>query len=86
MADAGKLKLAEEGALALSRGAERVVAVKGKKRATLDMRARPSNEEVLGVMLGPTGGLRAPTMRVGTTLVVGFDPEVYTEVLGLGTK
>lgn len=83
MADAGKLKLAEEGALALARQAERIVAVKGKKRVTLDMRARPPDEEVLGALLGPTGGLRAPTMRVGQTLVVGFDPEVYAEVLGL---
>jgi len=84
MADAGKLKLGEEAALTLARQAERVVTVKGKKRVTLDMRARPPDADVLGVLLGPTGGLRAPTMRVGQTLVVGFDPEVYAEVLGLG--
>ena len=33
-------------------------------------------------LLGPTGNLRAPTARVGKTLVVGFNPEVYSEVLG----
>lgn len=84
MVDAGKAKLGGEGALALARKAERVVAVKGKKRVTLDMRARPPDEEVLGALLGPTGGLRAPTMRVGKTLVVGFDPEIYADVLGTG--
>jgi len=83
MVDAGKAKLGEPDALALARQAARVVAVKGKKRVALDMRARPSDEEVLGALLGPTGGLRAPTMRVGQTLVVGFDPEVYAEALGI---
>jgi hypothetical protein len=32
-------------------------------------------------MLGPTGNLRAPTLRVGKTLVVGFNDESYTDVL-----
>jgi hypothetical protein len=32
-------------------------------------------------MLGPTGNLRAPTLRVGRTLVVGFDEETYRKVL-----
>jgi hypothetical protein len=33
-------------------------------------------------MLGPTGNLRAPTLRAGRTLVVGFDEEAYRKVLG----
>jgi hypothetical protein len=32
-------------------------------------------------MLGPTGNLRAPTLRVGRTLIVGFDEETYRRVL-----
>ena len=32
-------------------------------------------------MLGPTGNLRAPTLRVGRTLLVGFDEETYRKVL-----
>ena len=32
-------------------------------------------------MLGPTGNLRAPTLRVGRTLIVGFDQETYRRVL-----
>jgi len=35
-------------------------------------------------MLGPTGNLRAPTLRNGKTLVVGFDEEVYARVLNSG--
>ena len=33
-------------------------------------------------MIGPSGNLRAPTLRVGTTLVVGFNDEMYDTVLG----
>jgi hypothetical protein len=45
-------------------------------------KARPSDEELLEQLLGPTGNLRAPTMRVGSTLVVGYSVEAYKMVLG----
>ncbi len=32
-------------------------------------------------MLGPTGNLRAPTLRTGKTVVVGFNDESYTGAL-----
>jgi hypothetical protein len=37
---------------------------------------------VVEKMLGPTGNLRAPTMRVGKTTVVGFNEETFDSVLG----
>jgi len=33
-------------------------------------------------MLGPTGNLRAPTLRRGSTLLVGFNEGVYRKTLG----
>ena len=36
----------------------------------------------MDALLGPTGNLRAPTMRVGKTLLVGFDESSYADVLG----
>ncbi len=33
-------------------------------------------------MLGPTGNLRAPTIRRGKTVIVGFNEEVFAEHLG----
>ena len=33
-------------------------------------------------MLGPTGNLRAPVVRAGKTVLVGFNDEVYGEVFG----
>ena len=40
----------------------------------------PGEAEVTA-MLGPTGNLRAPTLVVGKTLLVGFNEEAYESVL-----
>ena len=37
--------------------------------------------DLVAAMLGPTGNLRAPTARVGKTVVVGFNEDVYSDVL-----
>ena len=69
-------------ALELARQAERVVAMKGKKVVTLDMTAKPPPDDatLLAHLLGPTGNLRAPTVRKGKTLLVGFNRDVYKEM------
>lgn len=41
---------------------------------------KPSEDELLKVMLGPTGNLRAPTLRIGKTVLVGFNQEMYENV------
>jgi hypothetical protein len=33
-------------------------------------------------VLGPTGNLRAPALRTGKTLLVGFNEEAYRQILG----
>ena len=43
---------------------------------------RPGQVDLLKAMLGPTGNLRAPTIRKGQTLLVGFNEEVFAEVIG----
>ncbi|MDJ0867230.1 MAG: hypothetical protein QNK03_14055 [Myxococcota bacterium] len=57
-----------------------VIVAKGKKRS--DFAGGSAGKEVVDAMLGPTGNLRAPTLRVGKTVVVGFHEEAYQEVLG----
>ena len=42
---------------------------------------RPDEETLLAHLLGPTGRLRAPTLRKGKTLLVGFNEEVYANIL-----
>lgn len=39
--------------------------------------AAPSDDELAAHLLGPTGNLRAPTLRVGKTLYVGFNESAY---------
>jgi hypothetical protein len=38
---------------------------------------KPDEDTLLALMIGPTGNLRAPTLRVGRKLIVGFEPETY---------
>jgi hypothetical protein len=81
--DAGKAKLGATDALRLAHAASRVVVAKGKRVVTFDMKkAPPDDETLLSHLLGPTGNLRAPTIRRGTTLLVGFDEEAYRKVFG----
>lgn len=81
MVDAAKEKLSRAQALALARQVDEVVAAKGKKVVRLDMRQKPPDDAVAELIVGPTGTLRAPTLRVGRTLLVGFEPSAYAEVL-----
>ncbi len=60
-----------------------IYAAKGRKVVHLDMKKdRPDRQTLRKVLLGPTGNLRAPTLRTGKTLIVGFDQETYEKLLG----
>lgn len=41
-----------------------------------------ASKDVIEAMLGPTGNLRAPTIRRGKTVLVGFNEELFERVLG----
>src|SRR5437899_10225640 len=80
--DAGKERRGRAEALALARAADKVIVAKGKKVATFDMKKDPPGDEaLLAHLLGPTGNLRAPTLRKGKTLLVGFSEETYKQFL-----
>ena len=69
-------------ALAVTRDVDDIWVARGKKAVHVDLRkSRPGNAELLALLLGPTGGLRAPTLRVGRTLLVGFNEEAYATAL-----
>jgi hypothetical protein len=73
-------KLGRKDAAALVKAARRVIVAKGKK---LDVwkPAGQAPKAAVDSLLGPTGNLRAPTLRVGTTLIVGFNQEILESVL-----
>jgi arsenate reductase-like glutaredoxin family protein len=69
--------------LALVKKVSKVYAAKGKKVVYFDLKKdKPSDDELAKILLGPTGNLRAPALRKGKTLVVGFDEETYEKVFG----
>ena len=83
--DATKTRIGRDDALKLLDGVEKLVAAKGKKIEVFDLSTdRPDDETLLARLIGPTGNLRAPTARVGTTLVVGFNEDAYRQVIAAG--
>jgi len=75
--------LKEKDALALARQANVLFVAKGKKVVRLDMKKdKPDKQTLSKLLLGPTGNLRAPTLRVGKKLVVGFQEQMYHDVFG----
>jgi arsenate reductase-like glutaredoxin family protein len=80
--DAKKVKKGRAEALALARSAAKVVVGKDKKVVTFDMKNAPPDDDTLAAhLLGPTGNLKAPTLRLGNTLLVGFSEEAYRQML-----
>jgi hypothetical protein len=80
--DARKGPIKGEQALGVLKNVDEVYATRGKQVIHLDLRnQRPDTATLKGLLLGPTGNLRAPTLRRGRTLLVGFDEATYAEVL-----
>lgn len=80
--DARKQTFAKRETIAILRRTSRVVAMKGKKIVDYDLKREPPPEkELLEAILGPTGNLRAPALRMGKTLVVGFQEECWKDIV-----
>jgi arsenate reductase-like glutaredoxin family protein len=74
-------KLGRRQALELAEQVDEIIASKGKKTVRLDLRqGRPTRASLLALLLGPTGTLRAPAVRKGRTLVLGFDEASYRAI------
>src|SRR5687768_8256123 len=79
--DASKQKQGRAQALALARTVSRVVVAKGKNVTAFDLKKDPPDDDTLAAhLLGPTGNLRAPTIRQGGTLYVGFNEAAYRQL------
>ena len=79
--DARKVRQGPAEAVALARTVSRLVVAKGKKIVDVDLKKTPqTDDEIVALLIGPTGNLRAPTIRKGKTLYVGFSEEAYREL------
>lgn len=81
--DATKQRIDAKSAVELLAGIDTIIAMKGKKIERLNLKKdRPGDATILGLIMGPTGNLRAPTAKVGKTMLVGFNEDAYREVFG----
>ena len=69
-------KLQASDAKRLLGSANKLIAMKGKKVSEFNLQDKV-NKEAVDAMLGPTGNLRAPTIRSGKTYLVGYNEEIY---------
>jgi hypothetical protein len=80
--DARRATIKGEQALGLLGAVDEIYATRGQRVVYVDLRkGRPAKAELLELLLGPTGNLRAPTLRKGRTLVVGFDEATYASLV-----
>ncbi|MBM9615069.1 hypothetical protein JWJ90_12345 [Desulfobulbus rhabdoformis] len=80
-ADARKETLAGEEAWQLLASAGEIFVAKGKKVQTFHPN-KDDKEAILAAALGRTGNLRAPTLRMGDRLLVGFNEALYATLSG----
>jgi arsenate reductase-like glutaredoxin family protein len=74
-------KLQASDARNLLKSASKLIVAKGKKVNEFALTGSISKDAV-DAMLGPTGNLRAPTLRAGKTVLVGFNAEIFEAALG----
>lgn len=80
--DARKERISPAAALRLARSVRHVFVAKGKKVVHFDMRENPPGDaELKKHLIGPSGNLRAPTVRVGDRIFVGFNPDEFARSL-----
>jgi len=73
-------KLGATDAAEIAKSATRIVVAKGTKVTEYKPGGTPG-KDVVEAMLGPTGNLRAPCIRAGKTVLVGFNDDAYRDVL-----
>ena len=80
--DAKKNTLKKADALKLTKQVSEIYVAKGKKVTHVKMKDKPDKDTLAALLLGPTGNLRAPTLRKGKTLIVGFEEGMYKDIFG----
>lgn len=74
-------KLQESDSRDLLSEATKLIALKGKKVTEFNV-AKEIPESAVAAMLGPTGNLRSPTIKLGKKLIVGFNQEIFEREFG----
>ena len=78
--DARKEKMDAQSAWETIKACERVVIAKGKKMVE-KIPDEKNRDEILSLAMGRSGNLRAPSLRIGNTLLVGYNEAMYDQYL-----
>jgi arsenate reductase-like glutaredoxin family protein len=79
--DAKKIRYDAAAVKAVLKGVEEIVSMRGKQLIRLHLRKDAVTEaQIHAAILGPFGNLRAPALRKGKTLIVGFNEETYRKL------
>jgi arsenate reductase-like glutaredoxin family protein len=82
MVDAKKNTMGPSQAMSLLEEVDEIVATRGRQVVRIDLKKeKPDAETIRRLLIGPSGNLRAPTLRIGRTLLVGFDEQAYRSFL-----
>lgn len=74
--------MAEKDALALAGQVDEIFSMRGSKVVHLNLKKdKPDKATILAALLGPSGNLRAPAVRQGRRLFIGFSEALFSEEL-----
>ena len=77
--DARKDTITAKPAFELINSFNKIIVGRGKK--VLEFNPSPDNiDDIMKVVLGRTGNLRAPAVQTGAALFIGFSDNIYNEV------
>jgi hypothetical protein len=79
--EARKQKIAADSAWEILESAKKLVVGRGKKFQVFDP-AKDEKKAILKACLGRTGNLRAPALKMGDRVVVGFNDDMYAQFAG----
>ncbi len=79
--NARKVAFLEDEVMDLVKQVDKIYSSMGKKLVSFDLKKEKPGREVLVKAVCRNGKLRAPAIRKGKTLIVGFDQETYTRLL-----
>ncbi|MFT5284472.1 MAG: hypothetical protein ACI8TQ_000629 [Planctomycetota bacterium] len=78
--DARKTRIGPDELEELFADSSRILVSKGKKTIVVDLKKdAPDAEELSALVLGRSGNLKAPSIRMGKTWIVGYGDVTWTE-------
>jgi arsenate reductase-like glutaredoxin family protein len=80
--NARKTALGRNDALRLAHEVDEIYVARGKRVVHIDLRSeKPDDDTLAALLLNPAGNLRAPALKKGRILIVGFDEATYESLL-----